>query len=151
MTAEQIPSPSVDQQVDGLIRGPQYAMRQAEKDVLLTSLLRVLCREMAERCPPYGRFLQRLGSKPDTWQTPADIPPLPATMFKRFLLSAVPPEKVVRQLYSSSTSGEQPSRIVLDKTTAFRQTRAMPDAPRPPVSRSPARTSVTCSPKVSSR
>jgi phenylacetate-coenzyme A ligase PaaK-like adenylate-forming protein len=125
MTAEPIRAAAVAQQVDELIRGPQYAMRQAEKDVLLTSLLRVLCREMAQRCPPYGRFLERLGANPDAWQAPADIPPLPAAMFKQFLLSAVPPEKVVRQLYSSSTTGQQPSRIVLDKTTAFRQARAL--------------------------
>ena len=46
-------------------------------------------------------------------------------MFKRFLLAAVPPEKVVRQLLSSSTTGQEPSRIVIDKTTAFHQARAL--------------------------
>jgi hypothetical protein len=46
-------------------------------------------------------------------------------MFKRFRLAAVPPEKVVRELLSSSTTGQQPSRIVIDKTTAFRQARAL--------------------------
>ena len=42
-----------------------------------------------------------------------------------FLLSAIPPERVVRELRSSSTTGQQPSRIVIDKTTAFRQSRAL--------------------------
>lgn len=46
-------------------------------------------------------------------------------MFKRFLLSAVPPEQIVRELHSSATGGQQPSRIVVDKTTAFRQARAL--------------------------
>ena len=31
---------SIEQRVDALIRGPQYAMRQAEKDVVLTAILR---------------------------------------------------------------------------------------------------------------
>lgn len=46
-------------------------------------------------------------------------------MFKHFLLSAIPPEKIVRELHSSSTTGQRPSRIVIDKTTAFRQSRAL--------------------------
>ena len=125
MSAEQTELASIDRQIDELIRGPQYAMMQADKDALLVSILRVLCRDVARRCPPYGRFLQRLGPAPDTWRTVADVPPLPVAMFKRFLLSAVPPEKVVRQLQSSSTTGQQPSRITIDKTTAFRQGRAL--------------------------
>ncbi len=114
-----------EQHVDALIRGPQYAMRQADKDAILISLLRSLCREVAEHCRPYSRFLERSGGDCSLWRTVADIPPLPVTMFKRFRLSAVPPEKVVRELLSSSTTGQRPSRILVDKTTAFRQGRAL--------------------------
>ncbi|MGD0652988.1 MAG: acyl-protein synthetase [Thermoguttaceae bacterium] len=116
---------TLEQQVEALIRGPQYAMRQAEKDAVLTTILRELCAEIAENCPPYDRFLRRLGPSSADWQTISDVPPLPVSMFKQFLLAAVPPEKIVRELHSSSTSGGQPSRIVIDKTTAFRQTRAL--------------------------
>ena len=101
------------QQVDALIRGPQYALPQAEKDALLTAILRELCRDVAARCPPYAP-LPRPASAADrgSWRSLADIPPLPVAMFKRFLLSAVPPEKIVRELHSSATTGQQPSRIV---------------------------------------
>jgi hypothetical protein len=125
MRAEPADVASVDQQIDELIRGPQYAMMQAEKDARLVSILRVLCRDVGRRCPPYGRFLERLGGTPEGWKTAADVPPLPVSMFKSFMLSAVPPEKVVRQLRSSSTTGQEPSRIAIDKTTAFRQGRAL--------------------------
>ena len=125
MSSEQSTAASLDQQVDALIRGPQYATAQADKDVLLLAVLRALCRDVAERCPPYRRFLEKLGGGVDAWQSTGDVPPLPMTMFKQFLLSAVPPEKVVRELRSSSTTGQQPSRIVVDKTTAFRQSRAL--------------------------
>ena len=111
--------------VDALIGGPQFQTAQADKDAALLPILRELCQETAARCPPYRRFLDRLGGPPDAWSSPADVPPLPVSMFKRFLLSAVPPEKVVRELYSSSTTGQQPSRITIDKTTAFRQSRAL--------------------------
>ncbi len=115
----------MDEQINALIHGPQYATPQAEKDASLTPILRALCREVAGHCPPYRRFLDKFGGDPDAWAAPADVPPLPVSMFKRFLLSAVPPEKVVRELHSSATTGQQPSRIVIDKTTAFRQARAL--------------------------
>jgi hypothetical protein len=116
---------TVEQQIDALIRGPQYAARQAEKDAVLTSILRELCPEIGRHCPPYGRFLQRLGKPSADWRNVSDVPPLPVSMFKQFLLTAVPPEKIIRELHSSSTTGQEPSRIAIDKTTAFRQTRAL--------------------------
>ncbi len=116
---------ALQQQIEELIRGPQYALPQAEKDARLTAILRELCRDVAARCPPYRRFLDHAQAPPEDWRTLADIPPLPAAMFKRFLLSAVPPEQIVRELHSSATGGQQPSRIVVDKTTAFRQARAL--------------------------
>jgi hypothetical protein len=115
----------VNRQIEELIRGPQYAMVQADKDARLVSILRVVCSDVARRCAPYGRFLRRLGTEPDAWQTVPDVPPLPVAMFKQFDLAAVPPEKVIRQLRSSATTGQQPSRIAVDKTTAFRQGRAL--------------------------
>ena len=79
---------SIEQRVDALIRGPQYAMRQAEKDSVLTAILRELCAEIARHCPPYDRFLRRLGClSPADWQRLSDVPPLPVSMFKQFLLS----------------------------------------------------------------
>ena len=126
MTAsEPLAAKPIDEQIEALIHGPQYALAQAAKDAVLTPLLCALCRSVAEHCPAYRRFLDRFGGDPDAWHAAAHIPPLPVAMFKHFLLSAVPPQKVVRELHSSSTTGQQPSRIVVDKTTAFRQSRAL--------------------------
>ena len=44
---------NLDQQIDTLIRGPQYAMPQAEKDAALTPILVAACRDVARRCPAY--------------------------------------------------------------------------------------------------
>ena len=116
---------ALEGRIDDLIRGPQYARPQAEKDTALTAILQELCADVASRCPPYARFLARLGAPAAQWRRLADIPPLPVAMFKRFLLSATPPERIVRTLLSSATTSQQPSRIVIDKTTAFRQARAL--------------------------
>jgi len=116
---------NLEEQIDSLIKGPQYALPQAEKSAALLPLLRAACLRTAEGCPAYARFLQRLGGDPAAWSDPAEIPALPVSMFKQFALSAVPPAQVVRELHSSSTTGQFPSRIFLDKTTAFRQARAL--------------------------
>ena len=81
MTASRTEPGEVSRQVDELIRGPQYTMMQADKDAVLVSLLRDLCRDAGQHCAAYGRFLQRLGAAPDTWETLADVPPLPVAMF----------------------------------------------------------------------
>lgn len=115
----------LEQQIEAILIGPQYEIPQRDKERLLMPLFRDLCRDMAENCPPYGRFLERVGTPIRNWQELADIPPLPVTMFKHFELRAVPTSQVVRELRSSSTTGSAPSRIFIDKTTAFRQARAL--------------------------
>lgn len=115
----------VQEQVDALVAGEQFATPQADKDAALLSILKPLCLHVGEACPAYGRFLRRLGKPVESWRRPADVPPLPVTMFKQFALAAVPEDQVVRELHSSSTTGQSPSRIFIDKTTAFRQARAL--------------------------
>ena len=115
----------LDQQVDRLCTARQYTMAQREKEADLLPIFRQQCREMAEVCAEYGRFVRRLGRPIEEWQGLADIPPLPVTMFKHFELRAVPPESIVRELRSSATTGQSPSRIFVDKPTAFRQARAL--------------------------
>ena len=111
--------------IDNLIKGDQYSVTQDEKERYLLSILKPLITTVAHGCPPYGRFMARLGDAPEEWRGIADIPPLPVRVFKSMDLQAVPKENIVRVLQSSSTTDQSPSRIYLDKTTAFRQARAL--------------------------
>jgi hypothetical protein len=109
--------------VDGLIKGPQYERTQAAKDEIFVPALRCLSDAMRSGCPEYARFVAALG--PSTIDTPADVTPIPVAMFKLFELRSVPAAQIVRELSSSGTTTQQRSRIFVDKTTAFRQTRAL--------------------------
>jgi len=115
----------LETEVDALLKGPQYALPQRDKQERLLPLVRSLAGQIATGCPEYQRFLDRLAPPAERWQTLADVPPLPVTMFKHFTLRAVPAEAVVRELHSSTTTGQMPSRIFIDKLTAFRQARAL--------------------------
>jgi len=111
--------------LDALVVADPYGCPQAEKEAVLLPILRRLVTHVAGSCPPYARFLSRLGTPASGWTRLADVPALPVGMFKGRLLSAVPPEQVVRELRSSGTTGDRPSRIPLDKGTSFRQARAL--------------------------
>ncbi len=124
-TVETLEQPAPRVSIDDLIKGRQYSTPQAEKEAALLPLLQDLCASMGAQCEAYGRFLRRLAPPPRHWKSLAEIPPLPVTMFKQFELRGVPAEQVVRELRSSSTTGSSPSRIFVDKTTAFRQARAL--------------------------
>jgi len=118
-------SGSSDPRIDALIAGELYAQPQAAKERELLAILKPLCRRIAEGCPEWARFLDRAGADIARWTRLDDIPPLPVSMFKEFDLRAVPREEIQRELNSSATTGDRPSRIFIDRTTANVQTRAL--------------------------
>jgi hypothetical protein len=63
----------------------------------------------------------------DMWNLPeyGRLPFLPVRLFKEFELRSVAKEDVVKTLISSGTTGQQVSRIFLDKTTSANQTRVL--------------------------
>ncbi len=122
---ETLPPDTLAAAVDRLIKGPQYDLSQAAKDRRLLPIMQGLATDMMARCGPYDRFIRRLGTEPSQWQSLVEVPPLPVAMFKHHQLRAVPEQLVVRELHSSSTTSGKPSRIYLDKTTAFRQSKAL--------------------------
>jgi len=116
---------TLDEKIEEIIKGRQYSTPQAEKETNLLAILRDQCHEMAAHSIHYHLFLQRLGKPLTEWKSLEDIPPIPVSMFKHYRLTTIPQEKIIRELTSSGTSGQQPSRIFIDKITGFRQTRAL--------------------------
>ena len=55
----------------------------------------------------------------------ADLPYLPVGLFKEHPLASIPQSEVFKTLQSSGTTGQQPSRILLDRETAQLQTQAL--------------------------
>jgi phenylacetate-coenzyme A ligase PaaK-like adenylate-forming protein len=70
-------------------------------------------------------YYERLGSKIHEIARLSDVAPLPVAMFKQFDLRTCDESAVVRVLRSSGTTTSIPSKIYLDKATAFRQTRGL--------------------------
>jgi len=109
--------------LDDLIQRPQYSLPQAKKEEVLLSELTRLCRRHRERSAEYARLTQMLF--PGSPHNLAEIPYLPVNLFKEHLLSSVPESEVFKILQSSGTTGQRPSRIILDRETAQLQTLAL--------------------------
>ncbi|HEX2638584.1 MAG TPA: acyl-protein synthetase [Gemmatimonadales bacterium] len=99
---------------------PPFGLSQAEKRARLLPMLRTLTAHHAERCAPYRHVLDRVFGGADRLRLERieDVPFLPVTLFKTHTLASVPDAEVVKVLTSSGTTGQQPSRVVLDAETA---------------------------------
>lgn len=110
---------------DDLLSLPQYSLPQAEKETVLLAELKRLDSRHRERCPEYARLASILFPGHEDPASLTALPFLPVGLFKNRTLTSVPPEEVFRVLTSSGTTGQLPSRIVLDRETAQLQTTAL--------------------------
>lgn len=102
-----------------------FSAPQAEKRARLLSELSALTAHHHRHCRPYRNMIDALHPAWREADTLEALPWLPVGVFKRLRLSSVPDAEVFRELRSSGTSGSSPSRVLLDRATAARQTRAL--------------------------
>jgi hypothetical protein len=102
-----------------------YAEEPAEKSSRLLAEMNDLTAFHAERCPAYRRILQAAFRDRTVFGNLAELPAIPVRLFKELELRSQPPELIVKTLTSSGTSGQRPSRIFLDKSTASNQSHAL--------------------------
>jgi hypothetical protein len=110
---------------DDLLQARQYSLPQREKEALLAEELGALTEYHRRRCDGYARLLGMLHAGYNGAKSLSDIPYLPVGLFKSHMLQSVPESEVFKILQSSGTTGQQPSRIPLDRETARRQTIAL--------------------------
>lgn len=104
---------------------PPYSLRREDKRARLAETLGALTRHHYEACPEYRRILDAMQFEPTSTPGHEDLPFLPVRLFKEYDLRSVERTDVVKTMTSSGTSGQQVSRIFLDKTTAAQQTKAL--------------------------
>ena len=114
----------IEASLDDLLQRPQYSLPQVEKERTLLAALRQLDGHHHEACKDYARLTSILFPR-GNGESLAELPYLPVGLFKEHALASVPPDQVFKTLQSSGTTGQLPSRIVLDRETAQLQTQAL--------------------------
>jgi hypothetical protein len=109
---------------DTILAAPPPASAAAKEQVLLPHLV-ALTRHHLQACPAYAKLVRLTAPTFESAKTYADLPFVPAGLFKSHLLQSVPDSDVRMILTSSGTSGSAVSRLPLDAATAGRQMEAL--------------------------
>ncbi|GLC87802.1 LuxE/PaaK family acyltransferase [Lysinibacillus piscis] len=107
-----------------------YHLAQAEKEQLLLEKLNELTAWHKMNCEPYRRMLEKSKLQISANHI-EEIPYLPVQLFKLMDLKSVPQEEIVKVLTSSGTTGQQVSKIYLDKETSIVQTKTLVEVMKP--------------------
>lgn len=102
-----------------------YSLDKEAKHRMLNERLWELTRRHYETSAEYRRMLDATGIDIDSLPDYEHLPFLPVRLFKEFELRSVPQEEVVKTMTSSGTTGQQKSKIFLDRTTSANQTKCL--------------------------
>ncbi len=108
-----------------LLALPPYALARTEKQAFLTEQLKALALHHRDHCPEYARMLSAWGVDVEAAESYEQLPFLPVRLFKEFGLKSVPEEALHKTMTSSGTTGQQVSRIFLDRETSTAQSKAL--------------------------
>jgi hypothetical protein len=114
------------QRIDQFLAIPPYSLPRDEQQSALLELLKEELDYACGRNSGFRNYVQHWPTKTHAARRVADLPYLPVGLLKRQPpLSLVEPSEIKRTLLSSSTTGQTPSRIALDSSTARRMTRGV--------------------------
>jgi hypothetical protein len=115
----------LDPELASLFDQAQYSVPASVKRGALAAGLDRLTHHHRLHSAEYARMLAAEGIEDGASGDPADVPWLPVSLFKSLELRSIPQDKVFKVMTSSGTTGQIPSRIVLDVDTARLQTQAL--------------------------
>jgi hypothetical protein len=114
----------IEEGIKSLLAAPLYGLAPDQRHSAMLALLK---KEIAYACDRNSRFRNYVEHWPVDFNladTIAELPYLPAAVFKANPpLRLVETHEVTRTLTSSATTGQEPSRVVLDGATARRMTK----------------------------
>ena len=102
-----------------------FGVAREEKQALLREELLRLTEYHREHCAPYARMMGTVGFSAADSHSVEDLPFLPVRLFKEMELRSVAQEDVFKTMTSSGTTGQQVSKIFLDRRTATNQQKTL--------------------------
>lgn len=102
-----------------------YSLSRKDKSILLDARLQELTSLHYKKCEPYRHILDAYGVNVNNLPPYEELPFLPVRIFKEYEMRSCSKEEVVKTLTSSGTTGQQVSRIYLDRDTSSLQTKCL--------------------------
>jgi len=104
---------------------PVFNLIQSEKEAFLLKNLNKLTKFHMKNCHEYATLMTKFSEITDQARSIKDIPFLPVRLFKHIDLLSVPSKDVIKTMTSSGTSGQEVSKIYLDKETSAFQIKVL--------------------------
>jgi len=111
--------------IQNLLKLDPFNVNKKRKELLFKKQINLLTNHHYKNCANYRKILKNLNFLKVQEINLENLPPLPASIFKKFDLKSVPNNKIFKKLTSSGTSNQQPSKIYLDKENALNQTKVL--------------------------
>ncbi|MDR0611421.1 MAG: hypothetical protein LBG58_15040 [Planctomycetaceae bacterium] len=111
--------------IDETIRLEPYSLAKKEKEFFFAEHLNAFTQYHYEHCLEYRKILDILNYNINVNNSLESIPFIPVRLFKEYELLSVPQKDIVKTMTSSGTSGQQSSKIFLDKDNVQNQTRVL--------------------------
>jgi phenylacetate-coenzyme A ligase PaaK-like adenylate-forming protein len=116
----------LESNIEALLTGLPYNVEPRQRELALMAVLKQELAYACERNPQYRNYVEQWPTDYRTAQRVADLPFLPVGVFKANPpLALIGPGEVTRTLTSSATTGQVPSRVVLDTGTSRRMTKGV--------------------------
>ena len=111
--------------LEELLQIEPYSLNKVEKGIMLTEELKKLTLFHYLNSSKYKKMMDAIGFNVENITNYYDLPFLPVRMFKELDLLSVSKDEVVKTMTSSGTSGQQVSKIYLDRDTSSNQTKVL--------------------------
>ena len=108
-------------EIKKLLEIDPYSLKKEKKNILFTKIINKLTHHHYSNSIEYKRLLNFFKFNYKKATNLMEIPFLPVRLFKKFHLKSITKNKIVKILLSSGTSGNEPSKIYLDKENASAQ------------------------------
>ena len=111
--------------IDQILEIAPYSLDKKAKRRLLNARMHALTRAHYDACESYRRMMDAVGLDMNNLPDYDQLPFLPVRLFKEFELRSCAKEDVVKTMTSSGTTGQQVSRIFLNRETSAAQTKCL--------------------------
>jgi hypothetical protein len=111
--------------LNALIETEQYTLGKSSKNEILLNLLSKLNLHHLNNSDDYRKIVETVFGKNHGTNGIDGLPFLPVSIFKNFEIKSISNDQIFKVLTSSGTTGQQVSKIYLDKETAKLQTFAL--------------------------
>lgn len=113
------------EQINSLFDKKPFSMKKDEKNSFFNDYIFKLTRYHYDHCIEYRKILDIQEFDVEKKYDVENMPFLPVRIFKEHELSSVKKDEIIKTMTSSGTSGQQVSKIFLDKNNAANQTKVL--------------------------